>query len=94
MNFTIGTLEYLVAILPKWLDTLWVLAETFASKKYFKLKSTGGANYSWFLNTSGAPAPCPATTTGGSSGGGFPSTCSILAPYAAMFCKINIWKQS
>ena len=76
------------------MDIIWVFTETCACKKHFKIQSTRGTTYSWFLTTGGDPDPCPTTTTGGSFGGGFTSNFSSTYPCATMLCKINRQKQS
>ena len=30
MNYTIGTFDYLVLIIPKWMDVLWISTYTYA----------------------------------------------------------------
>ena len=62
------------------MDIIWVFTETCACKKHFKIQSTRGTTYSWFLTTGGDPDPCPVTTIGGASGSKFPSICIISAP--------------
>ena len=66
---------------------LWLFTETCEYKKYFKLQSTSGATFIWFLTTSGSTATCYGTTAGGPSGGVFMSTFSISVTCAPMLCK-------
>ena len=89
-NFTIGTLDSLVEMMPESLDILWVFVKTCSYKKYFKIQSSGGAPYSQFLTTFGDPALFPTTTTDGTYSGGFQSTCNITDTFIFMLCKKQI----
>ena len=89
MAFTMGTSDCFVSMILERMDILWMFSEACACKKYFKIQSTGGSTCSWFLKTSGDSYPCPVTITGGASGGGFTSTCSIPDTCCAILFKIN-----